>query len=280
MPDRGNSNHSYLFELPTEYTSGIVCLTGYLNPTTEAHRGRSPVETSYNNNTKKVCVTFQAVPGLKLTIDRVSYTTSAGKWNTSVASVKQLQEWLKAAYPIKVLSSRTDTYTVGKTITMNAKQEATNYSWSDLNAALAKKYQVKRVSCRSRPCEDTRPPDPFASAYHFGLATHLGGQLDPKYLGMAVSIPGKTASGSTKDETTGIHELGHLLGRKHTPRACEAKGGDDKYPYPDANLGPALTGPTAIYGFNIHTHDIYDPAEWKDLMGYCRPRWPSDYRES
>jgi hypothetical protein len=48
------------------------------------------------------------------------------------------------------------------------------------------------------------------------------------------------------------------------------------YPYPSGKISPATTGDTAIYGFDISTHDIYGP-NWKDLMTYCDNQWVSDF---
>jgi hypothetical protein len=56
---------------------------------------------------------------------------------------------------------------------------------------------------------------------------------------------------------------------------CGATGGAS-YPYPDGRISPALTGATALYGFDILNRAIYDP-NWKDVMTYCQSEWVSDF---
>jgi hypothetical protein len=64
------------------------------------------------------------------------------------------------------------------------------------------------------------------------------------------------------------HELGHLHGRMHT--ACGATSGTDpNYPYADSRPG--------VDGYNVASHAFMPADDTFDLMGYCRPRWISDY---
>ena len=68
-------------------------------------------------------------------------------------------------------------------------------------------------------------------------------------------------------EDTLIHELGHMHGLLHAP--C---GGpsmlDEDFPYADA----AITSE----GYDFRA-DAFVPADHKDMMAYCYPRWISDY---
>jgi hypothetical protein len=67
---------------------------------------------------------------------------------------------------------------------------------------------------------------------------------------------------------TFVHELGHIYRRPHAP-CGGAAGPDESYPYAEANLGS--------YGFDILTHELFDPANHVDFMSYCSPEWISDY---
>jgi hypothetical protein len=76
------------------------------------------------------------------------------------------------------------------------------------------------------------------------------------------------------------HEMGHNLGRLHTP-GCGADGVDDSYPYPNTGVG--------VDGYSIgerlkgsphlpnSTGPFKSKATFKDVMGYCYPTWISDY---
>ncbi len=72
--------------------------------------------------------------------------------------------------------------------------------------------------------------------------------------------------------STFAHELGHNLNLRHAP--CGNAGGPDPaYPYSAGSIG--------IWGYEpnigMAVGRLMDPDHWKDLMGYCNPRWISDY---
>ncbi len=63
------------------------------------------------------------------------------------------------------------------------------------------------------------------------------------------------------------HELGHNLGRPHSP--CGGPAGVDlNYPYPDADIG--------VYGYHLRFDAVIPPTA-KDIMSYCSEEWISDY---
>ncbi len=77
--------------------------------------------------------------------------------------------------------------------------------------------------------------------------------------------------GSGADEAwdTLAHELGHAMGRKHSP--CDVDGPTDRtFPYPAGDLG-------MVYGFDFDEMKLIRPTLFYDIMGYCAPFWTSDY---
>jgi hypothetical protein len=84
-------------------------------------------------------------------------------------------------------------------------------------------------------------------------------------IGNPYSVGNPTAS-------TFAHELGHNLSLRHAP--CGGAGGPDpNYPYSGGSIG--VWGYEARIGVGMGS--LKDPDHIKDLMGYCSPRWISDY---
>jgi hypothetical protein len=66
---------------------------------------------------------------------------------------------------------------------------------------------------------------------------------------------------------TVAHELGHNFGRFHAP--CGGPGNpDNAFPHSEGRIG--------VHGVNLESMQPVDPGV-PDLMGYCQPRWISDY---
>jgi hypothetical protein len=64
------------------------------------------------------------------------------------------------------------------------------------------------------------------------------------------------------------HELGHNFGRFHSP--CGSPGQlDELYPYRGGQIG--------VMGYDASTGALKAPNLYADVMGYCSPRWISDY---
>ncbi|MCH9680130.1 MAG: hypothetical protein K0V04_01750 [Deltaproteobacteria bacterium] len=68
-------------------------------------------------------------------------------------------------------------------------------------------------------------------------------------------------------ESTLVHELGHMHGLLHSP-CGDPSLQDDAFPYAD--------GSTSVEGWDDRTETFVPPTH-NDVMGYCQPRWVSDY---
>lgn len=69
--------------------------------------------------------------------------------------------------------------------------------------------------------------------------------------------------------STYVHELGHNVGRSHIP--CGTSG-DDSFPYEDGDIG--------AQGFSLSERTFRNREDYHEMMGYCRPRWISDWQFS
>ena len=93
-----------------------------------------------------------------------------------------------------------------------------------------------------------------------------GGANDPGARRVALTLVRRRAiDGNTN---TGAHELGHNHGEGHIP-ACGAGGNNSTYPLPQGEL------PTG--GWSLSENALKERGRFKELMGYCRPRWISDF---
>lgn len=101
--------------------------------------------------------------------------------------------------------------------------------------------------------------------YYYGVASisrpAVGGL---GYVGYPVSV-GLPSAGIY------AHELGHNMNLSHAP--CGGAGGPDpNFPYDDGSIG--------IWGYDAVRDELVSPGTYKDLMGYCRNDWVSDYHFS
>lgn len=85
------------------------------------------------------------------------------------------------------------------------------------------------------------------------------------YIGRPTSVGRPTAA-------TLAHELGHNLNLRHAP-CGDVSSYDLDYPYVRGSIG--------VWGYESNSGSalgsLKDPDHYKDLMGYCTPKWISDY---
>jgi hypothetical protein len=94
-----------------------------------------------------------------------------------------------------------------------------------------------------------------------GLSYRAHGSVPATRVGVGLGYAGVAASEAL------AHELGHMHGRPHAP--CGAVADVDRdYPY--------AGGGTGGWGLDERGPTLVPPAA-KDIMGYCGPRWISDY---
>jgi hypothetical protein len=256
-PDRAQINDSFWFELPSSWTAaGSLTLTARLDPNNAKN------DLNQVNNIKAVTVNFLSTPPLRLRIVNVQYTASGTTYLAANSHLISLESWLRRAYPIPNLQVTRQTFVYPTNGLPNVDK---------LHGYLALTKLLRMIFSG----EDGR-------TVYYGVVDDGGGFMR----GKAAGIPGTIAAGPSGTDNWGWdydgsyndwyggHEIGHTRGRSHA-EFCGA-GGGTAYPYPTGRISPALTGNTAIYGFDITTRAIYGP-DWKDVMTYCSNQWVSDF---
>jgi YVTN family beta-propeller protein len=287
IPQRRKENDGFLFELPWSWTEGEpVQLYALL------HTDPWPPSNVCQPNAPSRTVGFDDPTTLRLQFIRLGYTVNGANVSATVAEQNQSESWIRRAYPLTELLSGPD--------------------WQMYFAGLG-----SRVDRSAEECQDMDEADRSLCAQRYitprlAMAGVLGGipggadgayGLLPQYSGGAcMGSPGTTppcftrgacctagvGAGPSDDPDYAAHEIGHLLGRHHpVPGAdiCGHEGVDAAYPYVFSMIHPIpYDQATGFAGF-----DIGDPALGiarmpistlsgpYDVMGYCPPRWISDY---
>ncbi|MFN8492408.1 MAG: metallophosphoesterase [Caldilineaceae bacterium] len=240
---------SYLFELPAGFREGSVTVTGRLNP-----QGALP-ENNPNNNSTTVTVNFEPVQPIYLMLYSIGYGSN---YYPSQFDLDMLESWLRRAYPISQLQVTRRSLYYGSSLP----------DCTSVDNLLASE-RTRDLNAGGVPKE----------ARYYGMVVDTGGFM--RGCGWQYTNSGPTGTNTFGWDTDGTygdwyggHELGHGYLRDHA-NFCGATGGP-AYPYPNGQISPSLTGPTAIYGFDAGTQAIYGP-DWTDIMTYCAREWMSDF---
>jgi len=116
------------------------------------------------------------------------------------------------------------------------------------------------------------PASSFRSYCGMGCVAGLSFRPTRPSAAQQVSV-GVGYTGEIASETM-AHELGHQHGYGHSPSPCggaSPDGVDRNFPYDNGSIG--------VQGVDFRSDSLI-PKAYKDMMGYCRPTWISDYTYS
>lgn len=186
--------------------------------------------------------------------------TSNGKSpDTSDKALQVYKDYILAMYPVDKVE-----ITVGKGLNV-----AYPVNWNSVIEQIRTQRQADRPAAEMYYYGFLKPTDTLADYCRRGCTAGVG------YVGSATQAQTRVALGlAFADETSAMtmaHEIGHNHGRQHAPCAPgnQIQGVDSRYPYSGAKLG--------VWGYDTRKTKFMDPDKTTDIMGYCDPKWISDY---
>jgi hypothetical protein len=179
--------------------------------------------------------------------------------DTSDKALQIYKDYLLAMYPVAKVE-----ITIGKPLDVGYP-----VNWNSVIEQLRTQRQADKPAADTYYYGFLKPADTLREYCQRGCTAGVG------YVGSAMQSQTRVALGlAFADETsaaTMAHEVGHNHGRQHSPCAPgnQIQGVDPSYPYPGAKTG--------VWGYDSRKKTFFDPAKTTDIMGYCDPKWISDY---
>jgi hypothetical protein len=243
---RADYSSTVNMKLPQSWLSGTIDLNIRLDPENLIN------ETNEDNNNLSIHLTFQAVPVLNVKIVPIRYTHTPNNVTYAAPKVDTLSDYIIRIFPInKVnISWHSEVAYTGDLRSVD--------TWYDL---LDKVTSIKS--------SEGAPP----STVYYGLIPVENNSSDGWFTGGVAGmgwVGSRTAIGLNTGNSgpqIAAHEIGHNMGMGHTP--CNVPDADPNYPYANGSIGQ--------YGLDVVSGTVYSPEYNRDLMGYCNPKWISDY---
>lgn len=151
-------------------------------------------------------------------------------------------------------------------MTLREPLAASGSGWSDALVQLTDLREVRNVRDDEYVYGLVNPADTYGEYCGSSCVAGLSWRATDPSQAFARTSMGIGYVGASAQDTF-IHELGHAHGRQHTPCGGPANP-DPAYPYEGGLIGQT--------GWDAGAGELID-IDHGDLMGYCRPRWVSDY---
>jgi hypothetical protein len=245
---RADLNSSFNVQLPQNWLSGNVTLVATIDAYNVVE------EVNETNNNYNLAISFHSVPNLDVKAIPINYQDTYDGRLYPAPSTTFLQPGLFRFYPVAGVD-----VSVHDPVTFTGDLFYVS-EWSRLLNQITNLKQTENA--------------PYGSVYYGvipildnqGHTWFYGGTAGLGWVGYRASIGlADTPQMGLNGDDIASHEIGHNLGRDHSP--CGVAG-DPLYPYPGGIIGN--------YGFNLSAFQVV-PDTYADVMGYCDNVWISDY---
>lgn len=289
--DYNNINDSFLFELPWEWTSkSNLMLTAVVNPY------QFPLEPNYNDNTSIAGpFNFLPSPTLKVTLASLGYRlnnqTFYPDYQRDVLGAASL---VRRMFPLANTAGGTGfvwDYWQLLDEGLGSRVNMTNAECNDYISWENGTMVDRRNLCSSRYANHLLAY--LRSAWRYSANLFVYGMISSAGPGADVrgqAFPwARVSSGAAENAQTAVHEIAHTLSRDHPFKGSSLDTNvcgntpqdgpmDHNYPYANSRIGIGL-----LEGFDSGDGLLGIPPsikpndQWFDIIGYCGPRWISDY---
>lgn len=200
-------------------------------------------DNTYPSSGAPYAFTVRTVPNLAVRFVPVLQSASGLLGSISDATVPSMMQQMLDVHPLNTYS-----HTIRSAYTTSTAILADGTGWSQV---LSELYALRRTD--------------GSSDHYYGVVKtgYSSGVVGIGYIGAPTSMGWDVSSGGW----TMAHEFGHNWGRYHAP-CGGVSGADANYPY--------AGGIDGVFGWNVRTNALVSSTT-ADLMGYCSPRWISDY---
>lgn len=251
--ERSDINSSINIRLPAEWLVDQFVLEAEIDPQNDVP------ERSDSNNLFTQTVPFTEVAPLDLMVVPIEWEGINGFY-PAITSYDYIEKFIRKMYPVSeiiVQQHRNYRYS-GPLETLQGWDDLLNRIWTMRSAENAPN---NRIYYGLIPVETSSGN----TWLQYGQGIQGNG-----FVGARASIGlGHSARYEIEGGIIAAHEIGHNLGRLHSP--CGVNLGVGYYPYPGGIIGQLGLDITKSDEFNLI------PETHKDIMSYCSPTWVSDY---
>jgi hypothetical protein len=255
-PDESDLTSSWNYVLPVTYINSGLRLEATVNPT-----GAIPEASSGDNVMGPVALNVVSVPTVNITfvpiLQKGIPLNRRFQGNVTASNKAAFLQTTQDMHPVSAINS--DIHAPYTTTTLDTLEDDNgNNAW----VTILKEIDLLRIA-------------EAGTRYYYGVAkvSYGSGVAGVAYVSNPSVFPVQsegTALGWDHLPSGAIvaaHELGHNWSRNHAP--CGGPTGvDPNYPHSD--------GTTGGYGYDFAAGSV-EPPSISDIMGYCDPKWISEY---